>query len=655
VEFVKNYEITKLEDKQIVDLSPLPLYIEGRDGLLCVEEYYADVKDLVLNGVDISNNPKALEYLDLITNFTIPNFHGQVEVYDTAAPITASPRNETISLKEKENGLNIQRELVWIDGAETSNGVIILPYDDYDTVYVVKGTKEEPEVIIIAEGQEGDWAPYYEKKDGKTYIHMEGFSGGGGTQLNPYLVSTPQDLIDMRLKSNTSWFTQTNNIDMSGLTYNTPTVDFSGVFDGGNYFIENLNIKQNGGYTGLFKEITNGGKVLNVKLKNFFIENGSGYIGSICGYIASSSVIENCMANGSITTLGIVYSVGGISGSVSYNAIIDKCFTDININTTANIVGGIVGNLTGDGRINNSHTTGTIKGGSEVGGLAGRAGYNTFRGDIYNCYSKVAVLSSGSYTGGLVGKKNNSIITNSFWDIDLSTKTTSAGGTGKTTEEMKQQSTYVGWDFETIWIMVDYPELRYNRQTNPVPPDTTPPGEVTITETYTTKQADGSHSFDIRWNIPSDIDLHKISLYKDGQLLTEESYETTDVLYVGYHDVGLVENQTYVYKVTTTDTLGNTSQGVEVSITPAPTVPTPIGFLYFITGKTINSKPLKIEILDPNEPLAKYKYLRIVLNNGQVGIFYLHKLEEISHPGDYPLRMVSKDGIMLISTRSYDL
>ncbi|GLB58682.1 GLUG motif-containing protein [Cytobacillus sp. NCCP-133] len=651
MELVLNYEITKLEDKQIVDLSPLPKFIEGRDGLVNVEEYYADVKDLVLKGADISGNPKAIEYLDLITNFTIPHFHGQVEVYDTAALITASPRNEMISLKEKENGLHIQRELVWIDGAETSNGVIILPYDDYDTVYVVKGTKEQPEVIFIAEGQEGDVAPFYEKKEGKTYIHMEGFSGGGGTQSDPYLVSTPQDVINLSSKSSSAWFTQTNNINMSGLTYNTPTVDFSGVYDGGNYLIENLNIKTNGSHTGLFRELIDRGKVINVRLNNFLIENGSGYVGSICGYSTQNTSIENCMASGSITTSGTVYSVGGICGSMSYTSIVERCFTDININTTANIVGGIIGNLTGDAKVNNSYSTGTIKAGSEVGGLVGRAGYNTYKGYIYNCYSKVLLTSSGSYTGGLIGKNNNGVITSSFWDKTVSTKTTSAGGTGKTTEEMKQQSTYVGWDFAAIWIMVDYPELRVNRQTNPLPSDTTPPGEVTITSTSTTKQADGSYFADITWTSPTDIDLASISVYKDGQLLVNGTPETT----AGYHDEGLVENQTYIYKITTIDTSGNESQGVEVSITPVQTVPTPIGFLYLITGKTVDSKPLKIEILDPNEPLAKYKYLRIVLNNGQVGIFYLHKLEEISNPGDYPLRMVSKDGIMLISTRPYDL
>jgi hypothetical protein len=63
-------------------------------------------------------------------------------------------------------------------------------------------------------------------------------------------------------------------------------------------------------------------------------------------------------------------------------------------------------------------------------------------------------------------------VTNSFWDIETSGQTSSAGGTGKTTAEMQTASTFLeaGWDFvdetangtEDIWSICEgtnYPRL----------------------------------------------------------------------------------------------------------------------------------------------------------------------------------------------------
>jgi len=65
-------------------------------------------------------------------------------------------------------------------------------------------------------------------------------------------------------------------------------------------------------------------------------------------------------------------------------------------------------------------------------------------------------------------------VTFSFWDIETSGQSTSAGGTGKTTAQMQTMSTFTdaGWDFvgetangtEDIWTIcerVDYPKLTW--------------------------------------------------------------------------------------------------------------------------------------------------------------------------------------------------
>ena len=49
-----------------------------------------------------------------------------------------------------------------------------------------------------------------------------------------------------------------------------------------------------------------------------------------------------------------------------------------------------------------------------------------------------------------------------YWDIETSETTDSFSGEGKTTAEMQTKSTFVNWDFDTIWDIEDnsYPTLK---------------------------------------------------------------------------------------------------------------------------------------------------------------------------------------------------
>jgi len=58
-------------------------------------------------------------------------------------------------------------------------------------------------------------------------------------------------------------------------------------------------------------------------------------------------------------------------------------------------------------------------------------------------------VTGNSSVGGLVGA-NNGTVSNSFWDIETSGQATSGGGTGKTTVQMQDISTFSG----TGWSMV---------------------------------------------------------------------------------------------------------------------------------------------------------------------------------------------------------
>jgi len=162
--------------------------------------------------------------------------------------------------------------------------------------------------------------------------------------------------------------------------------------------------------------------------------------------------------------------------------------TIINCYSTANVtgnstIGGLVGKNTGGcnmeecryGTISNCYSSGSVLGSSYVGGLVGENGsYAT----VSNCYATSSV-SANSSVGGLVGS-NGDTVSNSFWDIETSGQTTSAGGTPKTTAEMQDPNTFMeaGWDFvgqpdgpHDIWAEPDdggYPILWW--QLSPLPP-----------------------------------------------------------------------------------------------------------------------------------------------------------------------------------------
>ncbi len=100
-----------------------------------------------------------------------------------------------------------------------------------------------------------------------------------------------------------------------------------------------------------------------------------------------------------------------------------------------------------------------------AGGLVGRNEWV-----IRNSFSIGQVIApspGASYRGGLVGYNNNGTVTNSFWNIETSGLESSSGGTGKTTAQMMQQSTYSGWNFSGTWNIrpgATYPLLRWPYQ-----------------------------------------------------------------------------------------------------------------------------------------------------------------------------------------------
>ena len=122
------------------------------------------------------------------------------------------------------------------------------------------------------------------------------------------------------------------------------------------------------------------------------------------------------------------------------------------------------------GFINNCYARGSVNAGyGYAGGLVG----DMSSGYIGNSYS-TGQANTGSDLGGLVGH-NGGTVTACFWDNETSGLSTSDGGEGKTTAEMKTKATFTdaGWDFTTIWNITEnttYPLFIVPVTTNPPVP-----------------------------------------------------------------------------------------------------------------------------------------------------------------------------------------
>jgi hypothetical protein len=257
---------------------------------------------------------------------------------------------------------------------------------------------------------------------------------GDGTSGNPYQIATLDNLY---------WITQ-NSGEWSAHYIQIADIDASTTsgWDSGAGFspIGNITTNFTGSYNG------NGHNIDNLYI-NRSLED---YIGFF-GYAANSTISNLGLTNVNITAHD---HVGGFAGENRYLATINNCFSSGTVSGNK-YVGGFVGyaynsSTTTSANILNCYSRCTVSGTSST--IGGFVGYN-YRPMVVNCYS-TGTVSGSSRVGGLIGDNRSGTITNSFWDTQTSGQSGSDGGTGKTTAEMKTQSTFTdaGWDFTTpIW------------------------------------------------------------------------------------------------------------------------------------------------------------------------------------------------------------
>jgi hypothetical protein len=263
---------------------------------------------------------------------------------------------------------------------------------------------------------------------------------GEGTEENPFQISTIEELNATRFLTSHDYILM-NDLDFSGSVYDknnsaegwNPISTFSGSFNGAGHIISNLYINRPAAqYTGLFGK-TSGAKIDSLGLINCNII-GNNNASCLVGFHTYSSSLSNCYSSGKVNG---AWATGGLVG-YNYSSSLLNCYSTTEV-TGIKYTGGLVG-------FNYSSSSG-----------------------LSNCYA-TGKVSGEEYTGGLVGKNSSSIITNSYYNIETSGQNVGIGTddnsqvvTGLTIEQMRQQSSFSGFNFDTVWTISEsetYPRLQ---------------------------------------------------------------------------------------------------------------------------------------------------------------------------------------------------
>ena len=276
------------------------------------------------------------------------------------------------------------------------------------------------------------------------------------------------------------------------------------------YDLELDNVEISGGVE-LFSELTSVGALVGdcrhceiINVKSSGLLKGTRNVGGLIGEMWYSSVHDSSSSAVVKPSLDYVTNAnfGGLIGLGFYDSVIENSFASGNV-YNAQRIGGLIGHIHDDSIILNSYALGDVLGTSYgIGGLVGTSA-NT---EIINSYALGTVSDDNSVIsvrlGGLVGVPSNTNIINSYFAGNL-IKNAPYGGIGgvsasisgntdftnvyfdsnkagttqgcsnvvcpgtnsRTTQQMKQQSTFQGWDFVNIWglspsINHGYPHLK---------------------------------------------------------------------------------------------------------------------------------------------------------------------------------------------------
>lgn len=278
----------------------------------------------------------------------------------------------------------------------------------------------------------------------------ETYESGNGTEIDPYIIKTAEQLAKLVNDSDTkdkyyklaadiylndisvvNWHEESGNLEWYSVNTDT-SVHFNGCFDGDGYTVNGLYYGKTPGRdgyrSGLFPMIGSGAVIRNVGIVNSYL-SAFGNVGAISGWSRNNGngtapVITGCYADETVTLKGM--RVGGMVAAGSLIVSINNCYFTGKMEATENVMGAMTGYFWSSGiTIANCYTV----------------DYPIYRNDNN---------SSANY-----------ILKNCYSTIDQSgvTKLSKADMNGTVD---KQKLVFAGFDFVSVWVPTDgnYPTLK---------------------------------------------------------------------------------------------------------------------------------------------------------------------------------------------------
>ncbi len=263
---------------------------------------------------------------------------------------------------------------------------------------------------------------------------------GAGTSYEPYEIATAEDLGAVRRYSRYAWYKLTADIDLAGITWReAPIPVLRRYFNGNGHRIANLTIA--GGAprdVGLFGRIESGAWVYDLGLEGV-----------------------------SISTDGEIASVGGLAGANAGTVV--GCYVTGTVEAGAGslAVGGVVGSNR-QGIVADSYSTATVSASDHETRTGGLVGFH-FAGVVSGCYAAGALTNAeeGAHIRPLVGKSLQfSMLASSYFLSPSANGGSDESGTPLTDDQMKQQTSFEGWDFARTWTICQgrsYPHFQWEQ------------------------------------------------------------------------------------------------------------------------------------------------------------------------------------------------
>lgn len=334
------------------------------------------------------------EIISELNQFLINNVNLKVaydiKILNGETEYEPSNYNETIKVTISNINDNEEKEyrIVHIDSDNSKEVTNVNKQEDC----IIFDAEEFSIYAVLEETNSSELVVYSASTTSNTYSNKwngeiaENYSFGNGSQSQPYLISTGDELAYMASQVNSGntyeniYFQLASDIDLDNRNWTTignHNNSFRGIFDGAGHIISNAKINipsmpsENVTSFGLFGTI-GGGNYKSV-IKNLEINNvqvsigGSGnasgssreetgiHVGTLVGTVYKNSQIINCIAknctirdNGSVTIYNrnFQYAVGGLVGYAQNTAntttdpgegsryLIENCFVNTNIELT---------------------------------------------------------------------------------------------------------------------------------------------------------------------------------------------------------------------------------------------------------------------------------------------------------------------------------